>query len=140
MTLQRVRTPDLAAFERFAQSFARELIAGDVVALVGPLGAGKTTFIAAAVRAIQGSEAVTSPTFTFRHFYAGPPPVEHLDLYRIEDPREAIELGLDDAFDGGAIVFVEWPDRLPRLLPPQAVRVTIAGSGVAPREIAVERP
>ena len=140
MTVERVRTLDLPAFERFAQSFAHTLAPGDVVALTGSLGAGKTTFVAAAVRALQGSDTVTSPTFTFRHRYDGPPPIEHLDLYRIEDPREALELGLEEAFDGGVLVFVEWPERLPELVPERAVRVSIAGSGTAPRDVAIERP
>ena len=80
---------DLAAFEALAGEFARGLRPGDVVALEGELGAGKTTFVAAVVRALHGSDEVASPTFTFWHRYAGQPPLEHLDLYRIDNPAEA---------------------------------------------------
>jgi tRNA threonylcarbamoyladenosine biosynthesis protein TsaE len=131
---------DLAAFEGIAAEFAGALRAGDVVALVGDLGSGKTAFVRAVVRALLGDDVATSPTFTFRHRYAGPPPIEHLDLYRIDDPAEAVELGLEEAFESNAIVLVEWPERLPMLLPAIAARVTIHGSGDAPRRLEIEGP
>lgn len=131
---------DLAAFEAAAAVFARELRAGDVVALSGDLGAGKTTFVAAVLRALGRPAEVASPTFTFWHRYGGEPPIEHLDLYRIEDPAEARELGLEDAFAPGAIAFVEWPERLPDLVLGRRISVAIAGSGDEPREIRIERP
>ncbi len=138
MTVTRVA--DLAGFEAFASEFARDLRAGDTIALSGDLGAGKTTFVAAVLRALGRAAEVASPTFTFRHRYGGEPPIEHLDLYRVGDPAEARELGLEDAFEPGGIVFVEWPERLPELVPPSAIRVAIVGSGDAPREIRTRRP
>ena len=78
--------PTQAGLEAFAASFARTLRPGDVVALSGELGSGKTTFVRAAVRARHGEDQTTSPTFTFWHRYAGDPPIDHLDLYRIEIP------------------------------------------------------
>jgi tRNA threonylcarbamoyladenosine biosynthesis protein TsaE len=137
---QRLEPSDLAAFVAAAEAFAGTLRAGDVVALEGDLGSGKTTFVAAAARALGAADEVASPTFVFRHRYAGDPAVEHLDLYRLDDPREAVELGLHEALDSGAVTFVEWPDRLPSLIPPAAIRVRIEGSGTAPRTILVERP
>ncbi len=131
---------DRSAFERFAETFARTLRAGDVVALSGDLGAGKTTFVAAAVRELSGRDEVTSPTFTFRQTYVGPPLVEHIDCYRVDDVREASELGLHEAFESDAIAFVEWPERLPDLVPERAIRLAIGGAGDAPRTIAIERP
>jgi tRNA threonylcarbamoyladenosine biosynthesis protein TsaE len=136
---ERVRVADLAEFERWATGFAATLAPGDAIALEGDLGAGKTTFVAAVARALGNADEVASPTFVFRHRYAGPTPIEHLDLYRIEDPREARELGLEDAFSGDAITFVEWPSRLPDLLPPSHIRVTIGGSGDGARTLHVER-
>ncbi|MGH7749919.1 MAG: tRNA (adenosine(37)-N6)-threonylcarbamoyltransferase complex ATPase subunit type 1 TsaE [Candidatus Dormibacteria bacterium] len=130
---------DLSAFERFAAAFARTLRAGDVVALGGGLGAGKTAFVRAAVRALHGEDAASSPTFTLRHRYAGRPPVEHLDLYRLE-PQEAGDLGLHEAFESGAIVFVEWPERIAGLVPSHAIRIEIAGLGSEPRTVVVRRP
>jgi tRNA threonylcarbamoyladenosine biosynthesis protein TsaE len=137
---QRLEPADLAAFGTAAAAFAKTLRAGDVVTLEGDLGSGKTTFVAAAAQALGAADEVASPTFVFRHRYAGNPAVEHLDLYRLDDPREAVELGLHEALDASAVTFIEWPDRLPGLIPPAAIRVRIEGSGTAPRTIIVERP
>jgi tRNA threonylcarbamoyladenosine biosynthesis protein TsaE len=137
--IERFEAADLAAFERLAATFARTLGPGDVVTLEGELGAGKTTFVAAVAKALGAADEVASPTFVFRHRYAGAPPIEHLDLYRIEQRAEALELGLEEAFTSEAIVFVEWPSRLPELAPAHAIRVRIAGSGSAPRRLEIER-
>lgn len=131
--------PDQREFESFAADFARTLQPGDVVALSGELGAGKTTFVRAAVSALHGGDQTTSPTFTFQHRYSGAPPVDHLDLYRIDDPRELAELGLDEVFDGVSIVFVEWWTRAPLLLPSSRYEVAIAGMGEGPRSVRLER-
>jgi tRNA threonylcarbamoyl adenosine modification protein YjeE len=112
-----------------------------VVALRGALGAGKTTFARAVVRSLHGSDdAVSSPTFVFRQRYDGAPPVEHLDLYRIDDPAtELPELGLDDAFDGDRVVLVEWLERAGGLLPAAGIEVEIDGLGDGPRRVRVRR-
>jgi tRNA threonylcarbamoyladenosine biosynthesis protein TsaE len=135
-----VRAADIAAFQALAASFAQDLRPGDVVALEGPLGSGKTTFVAAVVRALDNPAEVASPTFTFWHRYGGSPPVEHLDLFRLENPAEASELGLEEAFGPDRIALVEWPDRLPGFVPANAIRLRIAGSGDGPRRIEIERP
>jgi tRNA threonylcarbamoyladenosine biosynthesis protein TsaE len=133
--------PDLVALDAFARRFAPQLRAGSVVALRGPLGAGKTTFVRAVVRCLHGSDdAVSSPTFVFRQLYRGDPPIEHLDLYRIDDPAELDELGLEDAFAPDRVTLVEWPERAPALLPPDAIAVGISGSGDGPRTISVGWP
>lgn len=110
--------------------------------LSGPLGAGKTTFVRAVVCALHGSgDAVSSPTFVFRQRYDGVPPVEHVDLYRIEDPAaELPDLALDDAFAPDRITLVEWPERAPEALPPERIEVAIDGAGDGPRRIRVTRP
>jgi len=138
MSVRRFQARDLAEIEAVAATFARELGAGDVIALEGGLGSGKTAFVAATARALGNDAAVTSPTFTFWHRYGGSPALEHLDLYRIEDPAEATELGLEEAFGAERIVFIEWPDQLPGFVPPGAHRVRISGSGDEPREISIE--
>lgn len=141
MSTEWVRATDLVEFERAASSFARTLRPGDVVALSGDLGAGKTTFVAAAVRELHGpASEVASPTFTFWHRYAGVPPIEHLDLYRLEDPAEATELGLHEALVPASIAFVEWPERLPGLIPATAVHVSIAQTAEHGRDLRIERP
>jgi tRNA threonylcarbamoyl adenosine modification protein YjeE len=117
------------------------LQAGDVVALHGPLGAGKTTLVRAIVRALHGTDdAVSSPTFVFRQTYPGTPPVEHLDFYRIENAaREIPELGLEDAFAGDRIVFVEWPEGVESWLPAERIELWIDGSGQGPRVVRHQR-
>jgi tRNA threonylcarbamoyladenosine biosynthesis protein TsaE len=131
---------DRAALARAAAALAAQLRPGDVVALSGGLGAGKTTFVRGLITALHGSDdAVSSPTFIFRQRYAGVPPVEHLDLYRIEDPAQTVDLGLDDAFGSGVVTLIEWPERAPGLVPPGAIRVHIDGSGEEPRRLRIER-
>lgn len=106
--------PDEAAAHALGAGIAAVLRSGDVVALSGPLGAGKTS-IARGVLAALGLEGeAPSPSFAIVQPYAPPEirmSVLHVDLYRIEDPGEARELGLDDALDDGALL-VEWPERL----------------------------
>jgi tRNA threonylcarbamoyl adenosine modification protein YjeE len=117
-----------------------------VVALRGPLGAGKTTFVRAVVAALHGTDqAVSSPTFVFRQRYdaadPGRPPIEHVDLYRIEDPNaEMPDLALDDAFAPDRIALIEWPERAEDWLPPNRIEVAIDGSGDGPRTLRITRP
>jgi tRNA threonylcarbamoyladenosine biosynthesis protein TsaE len=123
-----------------AARLAQTLHPGDALALSGDLGAGKTTFVRALIHALHGSDVpVSSPTFIFRQRYDGTPPVEHLDLYRIDDPLDAAELGLDEAFGPDRITVVEWPERLPGLVPPGAIRIRIEGAGDELRRLQIDR-
>ena len=140
LSTSHVLVSDLAALEELARTFSRTLRPGDVVALRGDLGAGKTTFVAACARALGCEADVASPTFTFWHRYGGSPPLEHLDLYRVESPADARELGLEEALAPDGIAFVEWPDRLAGFVRPGAIAVTMAGAGDAPRHVTIERP
>jgi tRNA threonylcarbamoyl adenosine modification protein YjeE len=131
---------DIDALRAFARDFAAGLQPGDTVTLDGPLGSGKTTLVREIVAALHGSDnAVASPTFVFRHSYAGRPPIEHLDLYRIENPAELTELGLEDAFGSDRLTLIEWPGQAPSLIPTSAIALEIAGSGNGPRTIVVRR-
>lgn len=129
------------ALAEFAGDFARGLRPGDVVALSGELGAGKSTFVRAVVRALHGADESSSPTFTFWHRYAGTPPIDHIDLFRIEDPSETAELGLEEAFAGDSIVLVEWWKNAPGLLPrSRRFEIDIAGAGDEPRTLHLKVP
>ncbi len=109
--------PNLQATAALAQRLAPLLKAGDVLALKGGLGAGKTTFARYLISAIRRAETeVPSPTFTLVQTYDGPDyPIFHFDLYRIEDPQEVHELGWDETQSGLALI--EWPDHAGSLLP-----------------------
>lgn len=121
----RLPLADEAATVRLAAALAPLLERGDVIALSGDLGAGKTSFARSLIGALTGAgEEVPSPTFTLVQSYETPKgTLWHFDLYRLAAPEEAYELGIEDAFEDG-IVVIEWPERLGRLLP--AERLTIA--------------
>lgn len=106
-----VDLPDLAAMESLGRRIAARLRAGDVVALSGELGAGKTTLARAVLAALGHNGEVPSPTFTILESYdALAPPMVHADFYRLDDPREAEELGLED-YRAAAALLAEWPER-----------------------------
>ena len=91
---------------------------GQVLALVGDLGAGKTTFVRGLMVGLGKPESsVSSPTFTLVHHYQARVPVFHIDLYRLRSPEEAEEIGLSDCFTDQTVTVIEWADRLPTLLP-----------------------
>lgn len=98
---------------------AAALEPGDVLALAGQLGAGKTHFSKGVVAGLGGdAAAVTSPTFTLVHEYPGTRlPVFHFDFYRMDAPEEALAIGWDEYLDSGGVVLVEWADKFPGLLP-----------------------
>ena len=101
--------PDLAGVNVFGERIAARLRPGDVVALSGDLGSGKTTLARAIIAALGHAGEVPSPTFTIVETYdALDPPLAHADFYRLEDPREAVELGLED-YRRGAALIAEWP-------------------------------
>ncbi|MET0293712.1 MAG: tRNA (adenosine(37)-N6)-threonylcarbamoyltransferase complex ATPase subunit type 1 TsaE [Phenylobacterium sp.] len=120
-----LRLEDEAATARLGAALAGALQAGEAVCLSGPLGAGKSVLARALIRArTRPDEEVPSPTFTLVQFYDGAGlALAHFDLYRLESPDEAYEIGLDEALDEGAAL-IEWPERL-ALLPPHRLEVRI---------------
>ncbi|MES2596257.1 MAG: tRNA (adenosine(37)-N6)-threonylcarbamoyltransferase complex ATPase subunit type 1 TsaE [Verrucomicrobiota bacterium] len=112
-------TPD--ATLNWGRELAASLNAGDVVALCGNLGAGKTQATKGIVEGLGSHAAVTSPTFTLVHEYAdGRLPIFHFDFYRMERAEEVLTVGWDEILDEPGVVIVEWADLFPDLLPPHA--------------------
>ena len=119
------------------ERLARDLPPKQVVLLIGQLGAGKTTLAKGIVKGLGAAEPdeVSSPTFTLIHEYRGR--VFHVDLYRLEDEREAQSVGLEDLFDLEAVVLIEWGERFPDLLPPERIEIRIRLIADERREIEV---
>ena len=124
----------LALGRRLAEGFAP----GDVVALYGDLGAGKTHLAKGVASAFGVAESdVTSPTFTLVHEYPGEAfPIYHLDAYRIERLEELYELGYEEYVYGDGLCLVEWPERLEALLPPHTIRLRLEHLGGDRRRVA----
>ena len=121
-------TGSAEATESVAAQLAGRLAVGDVVAVSGELGSGKTTFVRGACRALGVTAPVTSPTFTIGHRYPGEADVSHLDLFRFNGVSPAEWGDLEPYFDD-AIVFVEWPEAGRDVLPPARVAVQLQHAG-----------
>jgi tRNA threonylcarbamoyladenosine biosynthesis protein TsaE len=108
------------AAQAFGESWAQKLVGGEIFALHGVLGAGKTQLAKGLARGLGFSGDVTSPTFTIVHEYRGGRlPMYHIDLYRIAGEKEAIDIGLEEYLPGNGVTLIEWPDRIESLLPPE---------------------
>lgn len=129
------RTHSAAETEAVGERLAGELRAGDVVLVSGELGAGKTTLIRGAARALGVSEPVTSPTFTIGHVYRGRVPVSHLDLYRLAELEQEDPALLDDYVIPEAVSFIEWPEAAEPWLDRISRRVELRHAGGDEREI-----
>jgi tRNA threonylcarbamoyladenosine biosynthesis protein TsaE len=114
--------------------------AGDVVACIGALGAGKTCFLQGLARGLGVTTDVTSPTFVLINEYPGRHRVHHIDAYRTESLGELMELGVEEMLYGDGVTVVEWADKLLSLLPPRTMIVEIHGLGDEPREIDLSGP
>jgi tRNA threonylcarbamoyladenosine biosynthesis protein TsaE len=132
------RTPEQT--QAVGEALARSLGRGDVVALTGELGAGKTCFVQGLARGLGVTARPTSPTFVLVNEYRGRLPVHHVDAYRAESLAELRDLGLEEYFDGDGVTVVEWSEKLEPLLPPRTIHVDIAGVGDEPRTVTIRRP
>lgn len=109
---------------------------GDVLALIGPLGAGKTQLTRGLALGVGATGRVTSPTFKLVNEYAGRVRLYHIDAYRLRGAEDLVALGCDEFFDGDGAAAVEWADRVAEALPPDHLRVDIAITGADSRRLA----
>jgi tRNA threonylcarbamoyladenosine biosynthesis protein TsaE len=114
---------------------AKALKPGDVVALSGPLGAGKTTLIQGIAKGLGIHNYVTSPTFTLINEFKGRIDLNHVDLYRLNDVSEAEDIAIEDYFEGKGITVIEWAEKIKEILPKNAKHIDIKILGEEKREI-----
>ena len=124
---------------RLGRSIGSRLRAGDVVALMGELGAGKTQLIKglATGAGVGKPTYVSSPSFTLINEYPGRVPFYHIDLFRLESQKEAEGLGLEDYLHAGGITAIEWADKIPSLLPEEMLSIHIVYTGKKTRSVEI---
>jgi len=128
--------PDLNATTAFGRRLGELLLPGSIVALIGPLGAGKTYLVRAIAEGlgIADSRAVSSPTFVLIQEYAARLPIYHFDAYRLRSEAEFHELGVQEYFAGDGVCLVEWADRVPDSLPAEHLKIELKVTGETSRE------
>ena len=125
--------------KEFGRAQARELKAGSVVALSGPLGSGKTVLIQGICSGLGVTEFVTSPSFVIINEYPGKFKVYHFDLYRLENVEEFIKLGYEEYFYGDGITLIEWAEKIKNFLPEKRIEINLEILSENERGISVRR-
>lgn len=120
---------------KLGEQLGRELEPGDIVALYGELGAGKTTLTKGIARGLEIKTEVVSPTFTLIHEHQGRVPLYHIDLYRLTDEEEIWNLGIEDYLYNAGVTIVEWAERMPSLLPEIRLDIRLNATDADEREI-----
>lgn len=128
----------VAETEALGAALGRALGGRGVIALLGPLGGGKTAFVRGLARGLGCAERVTSPTFVYAHEHPGALPLAHLDLYRLPAGAALDDLGLSDYLDGAWVVAIEWAERAPHELPADRIEVHFEVESADARRIRVE--
>lgn len=118
-------TKSPAETRAIAETFASSLRGGEVIALQGNIGVGKTVFTKGLAAGLGITSNVTSPTFNIVRQYNGRLPLYHFDVYRITDPDEMLEIGFEEYLYSGAVVVIEWPELISDLIPQDAITITI---------------
>ena len=132
-----VESDDAAATRSLGGRLAVAARPGDLVCLIGELGAGKTQLAKGFAAGLGVTDVVASPTFVLMAEYEGRLPLFHLDLYRLDDPADALAGGLLDERQATGVTVVEWAERLGASLPVSRLDVVVSGTGDAPRSIAL---
>jgi len=133
-----IRSVSPAETETAGEQLAAQLHPGDIVALYGDLGAGKTAFVRGLARGLGLSDDVCSPTFALVHDYGGR--LAHFDMYRISGWEDLLTTGFFDYLDAGYILAVEWSENIDEVLPPQTLRIRLTAIDETTREISWEVP
>lgn len=126
--------------QKIGINIAKNLQKGNVVALIGELGAGKTCITQAMMKGLGVKERYTgtSPTFVIITEYKGRMPVYHFDVYRINDIKDIMDLGYEEYFYGNGVAIIEWADKVSEILPKNCVKITLKITGAKEREILIE--
>ena len=137
---QTFRTHSPEETQEIGVRLGQQLNPGDIVALIGDLGAGKTCLTQGIARGvgIYKDQIVNSPSYILINEYEGKMPVYHIDLYRLQHLEEIIDLGLEEYLEGDGICVIEWADRMGRLLPQNCIHVRITGADEFTRTIEVD--
>jgi tRNA threonylcarbamoyladenosine biosynthesis protein TsaE len=132
--------PDLPATRQLGRRLAPVLFPGAVIALEGPLGAGKTELVRAIAEGLNISDrrAVSSPTFVLIQEYEGRLPIFHFDAYRLRSPAEFFDLGAQEYFQAGGVCLIEWADKVASFLPAELLRIGIEITGLDSRQFLLE--
>lgn len=120
---------------KLGEKIGKSLKENDVIALFGPLGAGKTTLIQGVAKGLSVKDYVTSPTFILINEYTGRIPLFHIDLYRLDDAAEIKDLGIEEYFSRGGVCVIEWAEKLSAMLPNDAKKIVIRPTDENKREI-----
>ncbi len=124
----------------FAKQFSQSLKAGDIVALIGNLGSGKTIFVKGICNGLNAGQNPLSPTFSIINEYIGKYTIYHIDFYRIKDKEELYDIGYEDYFNDESICLIEWADMFIEILPEDHIEVKIEfGSDDLERVITIQR-
>jgi tRNA threonylcarbamoyladenosine biosynthesis protein TsaE len=138
ITSQTIETRSVDETIGFGARLAAGLQPGDVLGLIGELGAGKTALVKGIARGLGITREVTSPTFTLIHEYGGGRlPLFHVDLYRLESVGQALAIGIDEYLNGAGVTVIEWAEKIDPLLPERTRRIRIASVAENARRIEV---
>jgi len=138
--MNRIKTTNAEETRKAGKQLGESLKPGDIVALTGPLGAGKTVFAQGVAESLGIREPVTSPTYTLISEYEGRMPLYHMDLYRLGSPEEFTWLGVQEMLDGTGISLIEWSERAGEELPERTITVSIELEKNNSRSITIAKP
>lgn len=138
--MRKILIKDLDALPSAAEEILQAIADRRIIAFDAPMGAGKTTLISAICRQLGVSDDTSSPTFAIVNDYSGTGGrrIFHFDCYRLADPREAEDMGIEDYFYSGALCLIEWPDRIEQFLPDDTLRVRIEVNNDDSRSVSIE--